>query len=56
MFKQMGNFNIEIKTIKKSNRNTTGGRCDIGDREESLWQAQKTQDPDKKRIIELKGS
>lgn len=41
MLKQVGSFNTEIKTIKKPNRNTTGGGCDIRDREESLWQVQK---------------
>lgn len=29
MLKKMGNFNIEIKTIKKSNRYITGEGCDI---------------------------
>lgn len=34
---QVGNFNIEVKTIGKSNRNTGGG-CDIRDREKFFWQ------------------
>lgn len=38
MLKQMGDFNTGVKTIGKSYRNTTGGGCDITDREEFLWQ------------------